>query len=155
VIDRLVTGTTADEEGRGIRAEIIHHDGAGAHAACLAVIGEHEAVEEFVGALERVVDDLFGRSWRSSWELRHGISRTSELGTGACFDLHKGERLTMPCDDVHFTTMQAVVVPVKHTSAMLAEMLRREVLAEQSDLHRTHTDAEQMQRQPLVERDEA
>jgi hypothetical protein len=61
VVDRLVPGTTADEEGRGIRAEIIHHDGAGAHAAGLAVIGEHEAVKEFVGALERVVDDLFGR----------------------------------------------------------------------------------------------
>jgi hypothetical protein len=56
-----VTGATADEQGRGIRAEIIHHDGAGAHSACLAIVGEHEAFKEFVGALERIVDDLFGR----------------------------------------------------------------------------------------------
>jgi hypothetical protein len=55
-----MTRTTADQESRSIRAQIVHYKRTGAHTASFAIIGEHEAFKEFVGALERVVDDLFG-----------------------------------------------------------------------------------------------
>ena len=68
VIDRLMTRTTADEQRRGVGPQIVHHDGARADLAGLAVIGQHQTVEQFVGALEGVVDDFLGGiagSWRA------------------------------------------------------------------------------------------
>ena len=72
VVDRLMARATAYEEGRCIRTEVVHDDGALAHLARLAVVGEHESVEQVVRTVQGVVDDLLG------W-VAHGLGNGAGL----------------------------------------------------------------------------
>jgi hypothetical protein len=51
------------------------------------------------------------------------VCGTTKGSAGSRFDLYKTQGLTMPRDDIHFTSVQATVVSKKHTAPMALEML--------------------------------
>jgi hypothetical protein len=66
--------------------------------------------------------------------LIHRVSWTTKGSAGSRFDLHKTQGLSMPCDDIHFTSVQAAVVSKKYAAPMALEMLGGEEFPQKADL---------------------
>ena len=60
----------------------------------------------------------------------NGIQRAGELLAGAGFDLHKCEGVSVPCDNVDFSSFWSAKIPIEDTATLRPEIGAGDFLSE-------------------------